>query len=91
MKKYSPLDSSFLELPVETKKVLINNFEDLNKDHYNILHKLEVLDLPSGDNLNSPIPKLEIPDRTLLEIIKRHIRGGYHSPTISTGCGTVII
>ena len=48
VKKYSPLDATFSNLPAEVREVLVHKFSDLDNLHFEKLRQLGPLDHPTG-------------------------------------------
>jgi len=79
VKKYSPLDATFADLPVEVREVLVHNFKDLDNLQFNKLRQLGPLDHPTGLILDYDI-LAETPDEsitkedieTATEILEKH-------------------
>ena len=67
IKKYSPLDPTFSTLPQSVRDILINDFENLNKNHYTELRKYSKLDLPN----NEPLFEIKTPEES--EVITEHV------------------
>ena len=51
LKKYNPLDPTFSHLPQEVRSILVNKFENLNKNHYHAIRKYGSFQIPDNDPL----------------------------------------